>query len=101
MININKSKNIKWINELITKFWDYQSLTLEKYFTTMHGKKIIDFFDNFIERDSHILDYACGKGAVTKKSLLESGLLLYYFKNTINKFFRKILPNLIFIAQKQ
>lgn len=64
---------LQWTNELVQKFWDYQSRSPDAYFTSQFGAQIAGAVLDFIPRHARILDYACGTGALTGH-LLRAGL---------------------------
>ena len=64
---------LQWTNELVQKFWDYQSRSPDAYFTSQFGAQIAGSVLDFIPRHARILDYACGTGALTGH-LLRAGL---------------------------
>ncbi len=67
-----EAKALQWTDDLVQKFWNYQSLFPEIYFTSLYGGRIADAVRNFVPRSARILDYACGTGALTGH-LLRSG----------------------------
>jgi 2-polyprenyl-3-methyl-5-hydroxy-6-metoxy-1,4-benzoquinol methylase len=66
---------IKWNNDTIKKFWDYQSRFPDQYFTNQFGKEIVNLLLDFLPHNSRVLDYACGTGSLTKY-LLDAGFIV-------------------------
>lgn len=66
-------QSLQWINELVQKFWDYQSRSTEAYFTSQFGSQIATVIQDFIPKKARVLNYACGTGALTGH-LLHAGL---------------------------
>ena len=67
------AKPLQWTNELVQKFWDYQSRSPYAYFTSQFGAQIAGTVLDFIPRHARILYYACSTGALTGH-LLRAGL---------------------------
>ncbi|NKD88713.1 class I SAM-dependent methyltransferase [Haematospirillum sp. 15-248] len=67
-----EAKSLQWTGDLVQKFWDYQSLFPEHYFTSLYGDRIVGAVRNYVPRRARVLDYACGTGALTGY-LLHSG----------------------------
>ena len=66
-------QSLQWTNELVQKFWDFQSRSTEAYFTSQFGSQIANAIQDFIPKKARVLDYACGTGALTGH-LLHAGL---------------------------
>ena len=64
---------LRWTDELVEDFWDYQSSMPEKYFTSIFGEQIAAAVAKHVGKGSHVVDYACGTGALTGH-LLHAGL---------------------------
>ena len=65
-------KKLVWTPELARRFWDYHSVNSETYFTSQFGKQLLRRLRNQLKKESVVLDYACGVGALSGL-LLESG----------------------------
>jgi 2-polyprenyl-3-methyl-5-hydroxy-6-metoxy-1,4-benzoquinol methylase len=70
-----KVKPLQWTDELVRKFWNYQSRTPENYFTSLYGDRIADAVCSCVPPRARILDYACGTGALTGH-LLHAGFFV-------------------------
>ena len=71
-MKIKNTKSLKWTDDLVKKFWDYQSQYPDNYFANLYGAKIVETIKPYVPQRSHILDYACGTGAIIKY-LLRAG----------------------------
>lgn len=60
-----EAKPLQWTDDLVRKFWNYQSRFPEKYFTSLYGDRIAEAVGRHVPRQARILDYACGTGALT------------------------------------
>lgn len=68
----NAPHALKWTEDLVRKFWNYQSRFPENYFTSQHGVQIALAVGRHLPSGAKVLDYACGTGALTT-CLLRSG----------------------------
>ena len=55
-------KQVKWTDEKIKKFWDFEAQFPEKYFTYTFGKIFLDEVRDYIINSKNILDYGTGIG---------------------------------------
>ncbi len=53
---------MKWTDENIKSFWDYESNFEENYFTYQVGKKVVEYFEKLLKDKYSILDFGCGPG---------------------------------------
>tara|TARA_B100001287_G_scaffold72444_1_gene60085 strand:- start:18938 stop:19705 length:768 start_codon:yes stop_codon:yes gene_type:complete len=60
--NIMKQKQIEWTDDLIKKFWDYESQFPEKYFTHSFGHLITHEVNEYLVKAKKVLDYGTGIG---------------------------------------
>ncbi len=68
----NAPHALKWTEDLVRKFWNYQSRFPENYFTSQHGVQIALAVGRYLPSGAKVFDYACGTGALTT-CLLRSG----------------------------
>ena len=71
-----KYKQIEWTDDLVKKFWDYESQFPEKYFTHTFGNRILEETGDYLKNKKNVLDYGTGIG------LLIPHLLNYDFEVT-------------------
>lgn len=57
-----KYKQIEWTDDLVKKFWDYESQFPKKYFTHTFGNRIIEEVDEYLKDAKNVLDYGTGIG---------------------------------------
>jgi 2-polyprenyl-3-methyl-5-hydroxy-6-metoxy-1,4-benzoquinol methylase len=62
-------KDIKWTDEKVKKFWDFESQFPEKYFTYTHGRNFLDEVDSYITNAKSVLDYGAGIGILISQLL--------------------------------
>lgn len=55
-------KKLEWTDEMVAKFWDYESQFPDKYFTKTFGGRIVEEVAEFIDGKKEILDYGTGIG---------------------------------------
>ena len=57
-----KYKQIEWTDDLVKKFWDYESQFPKKYFTHTFGHRIIKEVKEYLKDAKNVLDYGTGIG---------------------------------------
>jgi 2-polyprenyl-3-methyl-5-hydroxy-6-metoxy-1,4-benzoquinol methylase len=57
---------MKWTQEMVSKFWDWQSQYPETYFTYQFGDAIAHCMRKYLRGRNSILDYGCGVGYLLK-----------------------------------
>ncbi len=65
-------KMMRWTDENIKKFWDYESNFKERYFTYQVGDKVVEHFKDNLKNKKSVLDYGCGAGFLIKHLLKEN-----------------------------
>ena len=53
---------MEWTPERIARFWDWQALYPEEYFTYQFGHEIVSSLKQYLKGRQKILDYGCGVG---------------------------------------
>ncbi len=61
-----------WSQELLEKFWDYESQFPENYFSYHFSDEILKYLKKWIVADAHVVDYGGGAGLMTE-ALLDAG----------------------------
>lgn len=61
---------LEWTQDLVAKFWNYESHFPERYFTHTHGDEILRKFHPYLKECDTILDYGCGAGHLLDKLLI-------------------------------
>jgi len=69
-------KMMKWTDENIKKFWNYESNFPENYFTYYAGEEIIKKVFSYTANAKMVLDFGCGAGFLIPH-LLKNNLLVY------------------------
>ena len=57
-----KYRQIEWTDELVKKFWDFESQFPKKYFTYTFGHRIIEEVGDYLKDAKKVLDYGTGIG---------------------------------------
>lgn len=69
---MQKYDQLKWTDEIVSRFWDYESQFQQRYFTYQYGDTIVNELKPFLLGRKKILDFGCGTGHLVPH-LLELG----------------------------
>ncbi len=73
---MQKYNQLEWTDEMVARFWDYESQFQQRYFTSQYGDNIIDKLRPFLDNRKKVLDFGCGTGHLIPH-LLELGGEVY------------------------